>query len=110
MDDSKIFDSLVKNAIDFLKQSVNDIKKKPKYSVINFCSSVELFFKAKLFVEDWTQIFSNPSKADRNALINGKFHSIGSDKLIGRIEDITEESFSKNEKDIFEKVRDRRNK
>ena len=31
-----IFDRMVYNAIDFLKISVNELKKRPKYSVINF--------------------------------------------------------------------------
>jgi len=40
-----LFKSLVENAIDFLKKSVAEIKKSPKYSVINFYSAVEIFLK-----------------------------------------------------------------
>ena len=35
----EFFDSLVSNGIDFLSRSVTDLKKRPKYSVINFGSA-----------------------------------------------------------------------
>jgi Apea-like HEPN len=110
MNNSEIFDSLLKNAIDFLKNSVSEVKKKPKYSVIRFCSSIELLFKSRLLIEDWALVFPDPKKANREDLINGSFYSIGMGKLINRIECITEENFSKHEKEVFKKVRDRRNK
>ena len=34
---TSLFDSLVQNAIDFLRQSASDLKQRPKYSVIHFC-------------------------------------------------------------------------
>ena len=35
-----MFDSLVKNAIDYLKISLEDFKSRPQYSIINFCLAV----------------------------------------------------------------------
>jgi hypothetical protein len=60
VEDDTIFDSIVKNAIDFMKHSVKEIEKEPKYAVIHFCSSVELFFKARLMCEHWSLIFAKP--------------------------------------------------
>ncbi|MBI2198305.1 MAG: hypothetical protein HYU42_06840 [Candidatus Rokubacteria bacterium] len=55
---SDLFDLVVKNALDFLKQSLRELRKRPKYSVIDFCSALELLLKARLMLEHWALIIS----------------------------------------------------
>ena len=59
----ELFDSLVENAIDFLQMSVQELEKRPKYSVIHFAMSVELFLKARLLREHWSLVVSKIEKA-----------------------------------------------
>jgi hypothetical protein len=56
------FDSVVDNAIDFLRQALDELETKPKYSVIHFCASIELFLKARLMLEHWSLISEEPQK------------------------------------------------
>jgi hypothetical protein len=57
-----MFNSVVENALDFLKQSILELKKSPKYSVIHFCAAIELFLKARLMLEHWTLIVGAPER------------------------------------------------
>lgn len=51
---------LIKNAFDFLNRSIDVLEDHPKYSIIFFATSLELFIKAKLAEEHWTLIIENP--------------------------------------------------
>lgn len=42
------FNLIATNAIEFFNASIKDFKTRPKYSVINFCSGLELILKARL--------------------------------------------------------------
>lgn len=106
----EFFDSLVENAIDFLKRSVSEIKKSPKYSVIDFCAALEIFLKARLMVEHWSIIVLRPEIANLSTFKNGDFQSVSMDEAIRRLENICNESISKEAKDSFEAVRKHRNK
>lgn len=106
----ELFNSLVKNAIDFLNQSVMELKTNPKYSVINFCASVELFLKARLMLEHWSLIYYEPKDADKTKFLNGDFKSVGIEKIISRLEKIAHVQISKNAKDSFDDLREHRNK
>ena len=59
----EFFDSLVSNAIDFLSRSITDLKKRPKYSVINVCVGLEIFLKARLIKEHWALVVTKPETA-----------------------------------------------
>ena len=69
--------SLLTNALDFLRESLNDFEKRPKYSVIHFYTAMELFLKARLMNEHWTLIVTGKGPADRSAFDEGNFRSIG---------------------------------
>ena len=62
---NRFFDSLVRNAMDFLKKSVDELEESPKYSVIYFSTAVELFLKARLLREHWSLIISNVNKVQK---------------------------------------------
>src|SRR5713226_3157429 len=81
----QMFDSLVANAIDFLRHSIDELEKKPKYSVIHFCAAIEIFLKAKLMREHWSLIDEEPQKANITRFLNGDFKSVGIDATINRL-------------------------
>lgn len=105
-----LFDQLVSNAIDFFSSSVKQIKSRPKYSVINFCSGLEITLKARLSREHWSLIVKRPEEASLIKLQNGDFASVTVDETLKRLENVVGESFSEQEKKAFEKIRDHRNK
>lgn len=104
------FDSVVGNAIEFFETSIKDFKDRPKYSIINFCSGLELVLKARLLTEHWTLILKSPEKADLATFPNGNFQSVNIVESIDRLTKICNESFTSDEKKCFERLRDHRNK
>jgi hypothetical protein len=109
-DVSKVFDSLVNNAIDFFKQSIKEFEYDPKYSIIHFFASIELFFKARLLLEHWSLITDDPRKAKYQNFLQGDFASVGLEEAMSRLEGICGESFDKQEKEIFKQIKDHRNR
>jgi hypothetical protein len=105
-----IFTSLVENAIDFLRQSINELESKPKYSVINFCASIELFLKARLFIEHWTLIVEDLPKATLPKLLEGELKTISIDTAIQRIVNMGHAVFRKDAEVCFKELRNHRNK
>lgn len=110
MDEKEIFKSVVSNAIDFMTKSINELKEHPKSSVIDFYSSIELFFKARLLKEHWTLIVKKPEDADIVAFLKGDFQSVGINDAILRLKKIAKQNFSKEEIKCFDELRNHRNK
>lgn len=101
---------LIKNAFDFLNRSIDILEDYPKYSIIFFATSLELFVKAKLAEEHWTLIIENPTKANISKLRSGSFKSVSLSEGIDRIENILDERFSKKQLDLFKTISDHRNR
>lgn len=106
----EVFNSLVTNAIDFLKVSVAELKERPKYSVINFCTSIELFLKARLLKEHWSLIISRPEDANLNSFHAGNFKSVNMTEAIKRLNNIANQRLTLQEVECFEQIRQQRNK
>ena len=104
------FDSLTRNAIDFLKKSVAELEDSPKYSVIHFCSAIELFLKARLLVEHWSLIITRPENSNLSKFKSGDFHSVSMQEAIKRLKNISGEKIGDKAKIKFEAVRNHRNK
>ena len=51
MNHEDIFESLTRNAFDFLERGIAEFDASPKYSVIHFCAAVEMLLKARLMKE-----------------------------------------------------------
>ena len=102
-------DSLIINAIDFLKKSIAELKVSPKYSVINFCSAIELFLKSRLLIEHWSLIISKPERANFTNFISGNFHSTSMQETIIRLKNIIGEDIGKKAQNKFNIVRNHRN-
>ena len=105
-----LFESVVRNAINFLNKSVQELEKFPKYSVIHFYMALELFFKARLLREHWALVVSKVEKASLQAFHNGDFISVTLDECIDRLKNIASESIQTHEYECFRTIRDHRNK
>lgn len=104
------FDELVLNAIDFLDRSVLELLNGDiKYSSLHFCQALELFVKARLFVEHWSLIIADPSKADRAKFEKGDFISVSLPQAIERLALIAGDDISSIQR-TFEPIRKRRNR
>lgn len=105
-----LFTPLVENAFDFLHRSIDEFNKSPKFSIVLFFTSMELFLKARLVHEHWTLIYNKPDLADIKKFQTGDFQSIGAGAILSRIEKVTDEKFSRSEKRVFENLKDIRNR
>lgn len=105
-----LLDLVVKNALDFLKQSVSDLPKHPKYSLVHFCSALELFLKARLMIEHWALILAKPETANLAKFRAGDFRSVSMADAIERLRNVADEPISPGEESCFRTVRDHRNK
>ena len=106
----EFFDSLVRNAIDFLKMSVQEIENRPKYSVIHFAMAVELFLKARLLREHWSLVVSKIERASLQSFRNGEFSSVTVDECLQRLGNIANVTLLAHESESFRAIRDHRNK
>ena len=86
MNQHDIFDSLARNAFDFLERGIGEFDKAPKYSVIHFCAAVEMLLKARLMKEHWSLIVSKPEQANLAKFMAGDFASVTMDEARARIE------------------------
>ncbi|MRT05955.1 hypothetical protein [Ewingella americana] len=84
----QLFDSLVTNAIDFLESSIDDLNKRPKNSIVDFYTAIELFLKARLMLEHWTLILDEPGKANKQNFSKGDFKSVYFEDSVRRLKTI----------------------
>lgn len=105
----EMLDALVKNAIDFLDSSLDDLDKRPKNSIVDFYTSIELFLKARLMSEHWTLILSRPELANLDSFQVGDFHSIFLDDAVTRIKNILKKPIGANAIDAFKALGEHRN-
>ena len=106
----EFFDSLVASAIDFLNRSITDLRKRPKYSVINFCIGLEIFLKARLIKEHWAMVVMKPEAATIEQFKAGDFNSVSMEEAIRRLRNVAGERIGREEEFSFEQVRKHRNR
>lgn len=106
----RTFRKLVKNAMDFTTNALNDLPKRPKYSVIHFYAAVELFLKARLLLEHWTLVIDDPGKANLASFQNGDFRSVTLTQSAERLDKILRQPLKDHEKECFKRLGDERNK
>lgn len=82
---------LLDNAFDFLEVGIQNFKDNPKYSIINFAASIELFLKARLLKEHWSLIISG-DEPNFQKFLQGDFTSINFKDLIPKIKAIIGEN------------------
>lgn len=104
------FHSLVTNAIDFMREAIELIATKPKYSLINFYTATELFLKARLLNEHWTLIIQKPESATLGDFESGDFHSVSLQELQKRLRNICGVKLNKGTLECFDALRNHRNR
>ena len=111
MNIKRLFSSLVLSALDFAEKSLQELKKEdPKYSLIHFCTALELFLKARLMLEHWTLVVTTPARALPQGFEQGHFHSVSLEETLQRLENVAGQKFSSREKQVFERIREQRNR
>jgi Zn finger protein HypA/HybF involved in hydrogenase expression len=109
LNEQELFNSIVENAFDFLHRSVEELETLPKYSIIHFWSSIELFFKARLLKEHWTLIFADVDNANQDKILSGDFISTSYDITVKRLSNLISRPLQKQALDSFTSLRKRRN-
>lgn len=110
MKQNDIFESLTRNAFDFLKRGISEFDKAPKYSVIHFCAAVEMLLKARLMQEHWSLVVSKPEQANLAKFVAGDFMSVTMDEARARIRDIAGEEIPDDAFNSFRALANHRNK
>ena len=101
---------LVENALDFLNRAIPELDNAPKYSVIHFHASMELFLKARLMAEHWTLIVSKRKEPEWNQFKRGDFQSVTLDEAADRLKNVIDSGLSSNASNAFQRVKTHRNK
>lgn len=103
------FNSVVKNAILFLKSSIEHLENSPRNAVIDLYTAIELLFKARLMQEHWSLIITRPEEANITSFENGDFHSVYLEQSEKRLKNICGEKFKKEAMDNFKAIGEHRN-
>lgn len=106
----EIFDSLTRNAFDFLERGIAEFDETPKYSVIHFCAAIEMLLKARLMKEHWSLIVSKPDQAKLAKFIAGDFISVTLEETRARIRDVAGEDIGDDAYGSFRALANHRNK
>ena len=101
---------VVHNAMDFLRQSIREFEKRPKYSVIHFHAAVELFLKARLMAEHWSLVVANRAGADWDDFVAGSFRSVSLDEAAAKLEKVVRSGLGKHDLEAFRRVTEHRNR
>ena len=110
MNKDLIFDRLVENALDFLARAIDELNDHPKYSVIHFHPSIELFIKARLMQEHCTLVISKRQEPNWDKFIAGDFISVTLDEAANRLAKVVRSGISKRALEEFREVANHRNK
>jgi hypothetical protein len=105
-----IFDSLTRNAFDFLARGIAEFDESPKYSVIHFCAAVEMLLKARLMKEHWSLIVAKPEQANLAKFMAGDFISATLEDIRSRTRDIAGENIGDDAYASFRALANHRNK
>lgn len=105
----EMFQHVVNNALDFLRQSIIELEEKPKYSVIHFHAAIELILKARLMAEHWSLVVSPKKQADWQEFTQGKFASVTLEEAAARLEKVAQSGLGDKQLKSFRAVAKHRN-
>ncbi|EKU57192.1 hypothetical protein ACINWC323_0111 [Acinetobacter sp. WC-323] len=103
------FNRLVENAFDFLQQSIAELENRPKFSVIHFHASIELFLKARLMDEHWSLVIAYNKEPDWNKFQNGDFVSVNLDEASKKLSKVVQSGLSDKALAAFHNITRHRN-
>lgn len=104
----KPLDRIIDNAFDFLETAIEEFDTKPKYSIMHFCTAVELVLKARLVHEHWSLIVAD--KPEKSKFEKGDFRSITIKESIEKIRNVLGDDFPENFQESFLNIANHRNK
>ncbi|WP_338697923.1 serine/arginine repetitive matrix protein 1 [Streptomyces sp. Q6] len=86
----------MRNGLDYLESVVNHLDENEslvtprdvKYAVLHLQAAVEVLLKARLLVEHWSLVFSNPGEATRKALDEATLSSVSTEHAVTRLRNI----------------------
>ena len=110
MTSEDLFKRLVDNAFDFLARAIEDLRERPKHSVINFYAAVELFLKARLMKEHWSLVVSKRQEPEWERFVAGDFVSVSLDEAAQRLTKVVKSGLTPAEYKEFQEVSRHRNK
>lgn len=103
-------EALITNGLDFLNKARQELQaKQAKFSVVSFWTAVEILMKVPLVHEHWTLACSG-KKMERKKYLAGDFQSVTYDEACARLGDVLEKPLSKKTADLFNKVKNHRNR
>lgn len=105
----EMFDAIVKNAIDFIDASLDNLNKRPKNGIVDFYTAIELFLKARLMAEHWTLVIGKPDSATLASFSIGDFNSVYLDDAAKRLKDIVGEKIDEKALNNFKALAEHRN-
>lgn len=105
----EMFHAVVRNAIDFIDASIDDLEKRPKNGIVDFYTAIELFLKARLMEEHWTLILGKPDSANIHSFSVGDFHSVYLEDAAKRLKDVLDDSIPEKALDKFKALGEHRN-
>lgn len=103
-------EALITNGLDFLNKAREELQaRQAKFSVVSFWTAVEILMKVPLVHEHWTLACSG-KKMERKKYLAGDFQSVTYDEACARLGDVLEKPLSKKTADLFNKVKNHRNR
>ncbi|MAY03839.1 MAG: hypothetical protein CMQ38_12795 [Gammaproteobacteria bacterium] len=106
---AELFEAVVLNAIDFIYCSFDNLEKRPKNSIVEFYTAIELFLKAKLMEEHWALILSKPENADIDKFQQGDFYSVNLEECVKRLRNISKAEIPDEAVNNFKTLKEHRN-
>jgi Zn ribbon nucleic-acid-binding protein len=106
----KDVEALIKNGLDFLHKARQELESQDlKFSIVCFWTAVEIMLKVPLVHEHWTLVCTG-KKIERKKYLTGDFQSVNYQEVCDRLRDVLEMPIPKNTADVFDKVRQHRNR
>jgi hypothetical protein len=102
------FRKLCLSAFEFLRRSVAEFDKDPKFALAHFSTGLELLLKARLLNEHWSLVVL--SKPDLKKFRSGESTTVGITEAMDRLDSVVGEPVPKDARAAFEKVARHRNR
>ncbi|MFB7649424.1 hypothetical protein ACFC0S_15795 [Streptomyces sp. NPDC056084] len=107
----------VANGVDYLVSVVELLQREEgpasardlKYAVLHLAAGTEVLLKARLFMEHWSLVFTDPGAATRAALEDGSLSSCSPDQTRKRLKNIVGISFAGHEEQALKDIAAKRN-
>jgi hypothetical protein len=106
--------SLVENALDYLllagEQAGEGSVRMLKHAIATLYDGVELLFKARLEVYDWSLVFKDEGQANRTEYEAGDFQSVNFKEAVRRLENICGVEIDKRDRPVLKELQQLRNR